>query len=110
MTLMVSLLGMPIHQAIGTSAGLIFVNALAGVASYLSMHPSTSEIPLEIHGMVGYLYLPAVIGLALGSLPAAPLGAALAHRLHPSRLKKVFGGFLLVIGTFLLIKGIAIKP
>jgi uncharacterized membrane protein YfcA len=97
--LMVSLLGMPIHQAIGTSMGLILINALTGTLSYLSMSPPTIEIP----GLHGYLYLPAVIWLALGSLPAAPFGAALAHRLHPNRLKKIFGFVLLLIGVLLLL-------
>ncbi len=43
---------------------------------------------------VGYVYLPAAIGVAAASVLLAPAGAALAHRLKGRSLQRVFALFL----------------
>jgi uncharacterized membrane protein YfcA len=48
---------------------------------------------------VGYLYLPAFLGIALTSVVFAQWGARLAHRLPAATLKKVFA--VLLIGVSL---------
>lgn len=96
--LMVSVLGMPIHHAVGTSMGLVFINASAGVIGYLSFDRAVVD---AAEGF-GYLYLPAIVWLAVGSLPSAPIGAALANRLRAERLKRVFSCCLMGIGIVLL--------
>ena len=59
---------------------------------------------LPQHG-IGYVYLPAAVGVAAASVLAAPYGTRLAHRLHGDVLKKVFAGFLAVVGASLLFGG-----
>jgi uncharacterized membrane protein YfcA len=47
---------------------------------------------------LGFLYLPALIGIAAASILTAPLGARIAHRLPVARLKQVFAVLLYGMG------------
>lgn len=84
----------PAHRAIGTSAALGLPIALAGAIGYVVMgwgHPGLPPYSL------GYVYLPAVIGVSAVSYFTAPLGAALAHRLPVRTLKRIFALVLLAL-------------
>jgi uncharacterized membrane protein YfcA len=52
---------------------------------------------------LGYVYLPAFAGIALVGALAAPLGAATVHRLPPRAVRRVFGLFLTLVGTHMLL-------
>ena len=52
----------------------------------------------------GYVYLPALAGVAIASVLLAPLGAAAAHRLPTRRLKQIFVLLLSVLVLRLLLK------
>jgi uncharacterized membrane protein YfcA len=52
---------------------------------------------------VGYVYLPALLGIVCASVLTAPLGVLLAHRLPVPKLKRVFALLLLLVGTRMLI-------
>jgi uncharacterized membrane protein YfcA len=52
---------------------------------------------------VGYVFLPAAIGVAIASVLAAPYGMRLAHRLSGTALKRVFAVFLVRVGVALLV-------
>ena len=90
---------LPAHTAIGTSAAIGFPIALAGAAGYL-VNGLSANVPA---GSFGFIYLPALMGIVSASILTAPIGARLAHSLPISRLKKVFAGLLLVMGTKMLI-------
>ncbi len=51
---------------------------------------------------LGYLYLPALLGVVGCSVLTAPLGARLAHSLPVPHLKRVFALLLFVMGTKML--------
>ena len=53
---------------------------------------------------VGYVYLPALVGISIASMLTAPLGARLAHSLPTKRLKQVFALFLLFLAARLVWK------
>lgn len=91
---------LPMHHAVGTSAAIGFPIAVAGAAGYLVNGLMAEGLP---SGAVGFIYLPALIGIALASICTAPLGARLAHSLPVPRLKKVFAVFVLIMGTRLLV-------
>lgn len=91
---------LPMHHAVGTSAAIGFPIAVAGAAGYLVNGLPAVGLP---SGAVGFIYLPALIGIALASICTAPLGARLAHSLPVPRLKKVFAVFVLIMGTRLLL-------
>lgn len=51
----------------------------------------------------GFVYLPALLGIALTSVFFARFGAKLAHKLSPVLLKRLFALLLTVVGlSFLL--------
>ena len=87
----------PMLQAIGTAAIVGFPIALAGSVGFIAAGWGQSGLPPY---SVGYVYLPAVLGITLTSVLIAPLGAAAAHRPPTKRLKQLFA---------LLLYGLAAK-
>jgi uncharacterized protein len=53
---------------------------------------------------LGFIYLPALAGIALASIITAPWGAALAHRLPTPILRRLFACLLLALGLNMLWK------
>jgi uncharacterized protein len=82
------------HRAIGTSAAIGFPIAAAGAIGYLVGGWHRDDLP---PGSVGYLFLPALGSIALGSILTATLGAKTAHALPVAKLKKVFALLLLTL-------------
>jgi uncharacterized membrane protein YfcA len=76
----------PMLQAIGTAAIVGFPIALAGVIGFIAAGWGQSGLP---PASIGYVYLPAVLGITFASVLIAPLGAAAAHRLPTKRLKQL---------------------
>jgi uncharacterized membrane protein YfcA len=85
-----------IARAIGTSAAAGLPIALAGAAGYLVTGFGLSGLPSQ---SLGFVHLPALVGVAAASVVTAPLGAALAHRMPTDRLKIVFAGLLYLVGA-----------
>lgn len=81
--------------AIGTSAAIGFPIALSGAAGFLVNGMNATGLPPHT---IGYIYLPALAGIAVTSYLVAPLGAKLAHNLPVSKLKKGFAVLLLATG------------
>ncbi len=90
---------LPARDAIGTSAAIGFPIALAGGIGYLLNGIGVAGLPPY---SVGYIYLPALVGIAASSYLSAPLGARLAHSLPVSRLKKGFALLLIATGVKML--------
>ncbi len=92
-------LGVKPVRAVSTSALCGFTIAVATVASYaLTVRGPLHALPA---GSVGYLYLPAALVTALGSMSFAPLGARVAHRISSHALTRIFAVFLLLVGTLI---------
>ena len=51
---------------------------------------------------LGYVYLPALLPIVAASMPMAPFGARLAHRLPVKRLRAVFALMLFALGLRML--------
>jgi len=51
---------------------------------------------------LGYIYLPAFVGIVTMSVLVAPVGAKLAHKLPVKKLKRAFGGFLALLASKML--------
>jgi uncharacterized membrane protein YfcA len=88
-------------KAVGTSSACGVAIGLGAALGY-ALHPPAGA--LATHS-VGYVYLPAAIGVALASVVAAPWGTRLAHRLSGANLKRVFAGFLVMVAAALLLGG-----
>lgn len=85
-----------VHRAIGTCAAMGFPLALAGTAGYAASGWSVPGLPAW---SVGFVYLPAFVGISITSMLAAPWGARLAHRLKGGTLRRIFAVFLLAMGA-----------
>lgn len=90
----------PMRVAVATSAAVGLPIAVAGALGYALMglgHPSLPP------GALGYVYLPALLGIALASVLCAPVGARLAHAVPAPALKRFFAVFLAFIGLRMLL-------
>lgn len=93
--------GSDMRQAVGTSAAVGLPIALFSALAYIWAGQDAVGMPAY---SVGYIYLPAFVGIAIASSQFARVGAKLAHTLPQKHLKKIFAIFLMVIGVrFLLI-------
>lgn len=90
----------PLHRAIATSAAIGFPIALAGAVGYILGGWDASGLPEH---SLGFVYLPALAGIVLGSVLTAPLGARTAHRLPVRPLKRIFALLLCALATRMLI-------
>ncbi|WP_041675211.1 sulfite exporter TauE/SafE family protein [Ramlibacter tataouinensis] len=93
-----------IHNAVATSAALGFPIAVANVAGYVISGQSVSGLP---PASFGYIWLPGLVVIALGSVLTAPLGAKAAHALPVKQLKKVFGSILYLLAAYMFYKGLS---
>jgi hypothetical protein len=83
------------QQAVGTSAACGLPIAVAGALANIRTGWQNPDLP-ELS--VGFIYLPAFVGIVLTSVLFARVGANLAHRLDAVLLKKIFAIFLIVVG------------
>lgn len=86
--------------AVATSAACGLPIALMGTLTNLWVgwdHPDLPEWTL------GYIYLPAFLGIIITSTPCARIGARWAHSLPQPLLKKCFAVFLLLVGLRFLL-------
>lgn len=88
-----------IRQAVGTSSALGFPIALAGVVGYIAGGWSIPDLPGP---RLGFVYLPAFLGVVVTTIFMAPVGAKLAHRLPVKQLKRAFGVMLALLATKML--------
>jgi len=92
--------GVAAVRAVGTSSACGVVIGVASATGYAFNAPAGA---LPQHA-VGYVYLPAAIGVAAASVLAAPLGSKLAHAIGGPALKRVFAVFLVVVAGSLLLQ------
>ncbi len=84
----------PLRHAIGTSAALGVPIAFGGTIGYIAIGLNQAGLPAH---SVGFVYLPALGLLMLGSLFTTPLGAKAAHRLPLKPLRRGFALLLLIL-------------
>lgn len=83
------------QQAVGTSAACGLPIAVAGAAANVATGWQNPELP---DLSVGFIYLPALLGIVLTSVIFARFGAELAHRLDARVLKRIFAIMLILVG------------
>lgn len=89
----------PIHRAVATAAGFGVIIAVPSVIGFLTVDMTVAP-PYSI-GAVNMIAFGLVIAM---TLITAPWGAALAHRMDPKPLKRVFGMFLILVALNMLRK------
>ncbi|WP_439860166.1 sulfite exporter TauE/SafE family protein [Pseudomonas sp. MBLB4136] len=88
------------QQAVATSAACGLPIAAVGALSFMWLGWDNAELPAW---SLGYVYLPALAGVACTSMFFARFGARLAHRLSPRVLKRLFALLLFGVGLNFLI-------
>ena len=88
------------QQAVGTSAACGLPIAVAGALTNIGTGWQNPQLP---DLSVGFIYLPAFLGIVLTSVLFARVGANLAHRLDAALLKKIFAMVLIVVGIRFLL-------
>jgi len=93
-----------IRRAIGTSAAIGLPIAIAGTIGFIvtGLMAETSVQSVLPQYSIGYVYLPAFIGISITSIFTAPLGTSIAQRLPTSVLKRLFALLLFFVGIKML--------
>lgn len=87
------------RRAIGTSSAIGLPIAIAGGVGYLLSGLGVENLP---EYSMGFVYLPALVGIVAFSIFTAPYGAKLAHTLPIPRIKKFFALLLFAVGVNML--------
>ena len=91
----------PMRNAIGISAALGFPIALAGTLGYIWNGWGNTHLPSF---SVGYVYLPALVGIVIGTFMTVPLGAKVAHSIPVPALKRIFALILMFLAIDMFVK------
>jgi len=100
-TPMQTLHGIPIHRAVATSAGFGVIMALPSTIAFF-FTPVETAPPYTL----GAINIPALVVIGATTAITAAWGAALAHRLDPKPLKRIFAGFLMLVALNMLHKAL----
>ena len=87
----------PIHIAIGTSAVLGMCLAIPGAINYALL-----QTPDPVDNTIGYIHIPSVLCIALGSIFMTPLGARVATHMDTHKLKRYFAILIVIAATNIL--------
>jgi uncharacterized membrane protein YfcA len=91
--------GIRAQTAIATAAACGYPIALAGSLSFAWLG---TRAGVDTPQTLGYVYLPALLGVSVVSVLTAPLGAALVHASPPQRVRRGFGLVLLLVAWRML--------
>ncbi|WP_021023312.1 sulfite exporter TauE/SafE family protein [Salinivibrio costicola] len=94
--------GVSMHQAIGSASAGGAVLAFGGMISFVWLGWRQTE-PLPPLSL-GYLYLPALLGVVSTSVWMTRVGAQLAVKLPTEQIKRIFAVFLVIVGASMLLK------
>ncbi|WP_116365279.1 sulfite exporter TauE/SafE family protein [Parahaliea mediterranea] len=99
-----TMMSVPVHRAVGTSALFGLLIAVPGALTYVITGWGDPRLP---SGNLGYVSLLGLCLIAPTTVLAAPLGAKLAHKLDQRQLSLVFGSFLLIVSIRMLYRAFA---
>jgi len=88
--------GVSVLTAIGTAAAVGIPVALVGTAGFIASGWRVDDLPAAT---LGFVFLPALAALVVGSVVMAPVGAHFAHRLPVATLKRIFALLLFALAT-----------
>ena len=96
---LMTMCNVPMRNAVGTSAALGLPIAIAGTAGYIYTGLGQDHLPPLT---LGYVYVPALVGIVIGTFVTVPAGAKAAHTMPIPRLKKIFAVILFLMATKML--------
>lgn len=90
-----------LHTAVATSAAIGIPVAIAATIGFMLAGWGKPGLPQYA---VGYVYLPALVGIVITSTLLAPIGARVAHALPVTKLRFVFSTMLFCLGAYMVWK------
>lgn len=96
---LMTMCNVPMRNAIGTSAALGLPIAIAGSIGFIATGLGKDHLPPL---SLGYVYLPALVGIVVGTFITVPWGARMAHSMPVTRLTKIFAVILFILATRML--------
>ena len=96
-----TLFNVAIHRAVATAAGFGIIIAVPSVIGFLLVDVAVAP-PFTV-GSVNFLAFGLIVAM---TLITAPWGAALAHKMDPKPLKRLFGVFLILVALNMLRKAL----
>lgn len=88
-----------LRKCVATSAALGLPVAIAGTIGFaIAGYHASNLPPLSI----GYVYVPALLAIAVGSVACAPIGARAAHRWPVKALRRGFAFMLYALAAYML--------
>ena len=90
------------RKAVGTSALMGLVIAVPGVVSFMIVGQGAVN---DLDYMIGYVWLPAVLIIAVGAYLSTSWGAHFGSKINKHQLRRIFGVFLIVVGGRLAYSG-----
>jgi uncharacterized membrane protein YfcA len=84
----------PMKNAVAISSACGLPIAIAATTSYIILGWQQPQLPI---GSLGYIYLPAFLGIVCASILTAPIGAKLASQLSAIKLKRYFSLMLFIM-------------
>jgi len=96
--------GVPIHNAVATSAAIGLPIALASTAGYII---GGWDLPSVVPGALGYVVLPMLAVISVASMTTAPLGARVAHATDIRKLTVVFALLLYALAAYMVWRGLS---
>lgn len=87
-----------LHTAVATSAAIGIPVAIAATIGFMLAGWGKADLPPYA---VGYVYLPALLGIVVTSTLLAPVGARVAHSLPVARLRHAFAAMLFCLGAYM---------
>ena len=97
--------GLPMKQAVGTSAACGLPLAIAGALGFAWFGQDVANLP---EGTIGFVHIIGFFCISAASFITAKFGAKLAHQLPAATLKKSFGVLLIFAGGQLFLSGIGV--
>jgi uncharacterized membrane protein YfcA len=91
--------GVSMQKSVATSSACGLPIAVVSSATFIWLGWDTPELP---EWSLGFVYLPALIGVAISSMFFARIGARLAHKLSPLMLRRLFALLLFSVGLSFL--------
>ncbi|HUH36961.1 MAG TPA: sulfite exporter TauE/SafE family protein [Spongiibacteraceae bacterium] len=91
------------QRAVAASAACGVPIAVFGALSYLVAGWGRPELPAW---STGFIYWPALLGLALSAAPMTRFGARAAQGLSSARLRQLFAGFLLLVSIQFIVRNL----
>lgn len=89
----------PMRNAVAISSACGLPIAVVGTISYAVLGWQKTGLP---EGSLGYIYIPAFLGVVISSVLSTPIGAGLANKLPTEQLKRYFSLLLFMVAGKLL--------